>query len=122
MFYIFNLFNHCNNIVTNFILPILQKKQRHGEVKLRLHILEKARLGFELKSVSQSQHKVEVANKYLLNYPNHLICADGHVTPNELMRVETMREGFMGYSGEKDCPSLLKFSSRHFTPSISFTL
>lgn len=85
-------------------------------------ILEKARLGLELKSVSQSQHKLEAANKYLLNYPNHLIRADGRVTPNELMRVETMPQRFMGYSGEKDCPSLLRFSSRHFTPSISFTL
>ena len=59
-----------------------------------LHILEKARLGLELKSVSQSQHKLEAAN--LLNYPNHLICADGRVTPNELMRVETMPQRFMG--------------------------
>lgn len=67
-------FDHHSNVVIDIILPILQKeKQRHKEVCLKLPILEKMGLEFELKSLSQSCHKLEVKNKYLLNYPDRFI-------------------------------------------------
>ena len=92
-----------------------------------MHILEKARLGFELKSASQSQHKVEVVNKDLLNYPNHLMCVDGRVIPHELIKVETMPRVYGIQWGEglpvlAEYPSGARFSTRHFTEHLIYTM